>query len=458
MLVRRLLLRQKKLLRLLLSNFSQSISVDIPEKRLPNRVAFSYLRLFIITAMKRIIFFVLLFSVSIIPAFSQRYANYVDSLVNSAIAASKIPGAVVCVVEGDSVAYLKAYGYRQVWPDTLPMTTNTQFDLASLSKVVGTGMSLMTLVDQGMLDIYDSIQRFLPDYQNLPESSRSLEIIDFLTHTSGLPAYAQYKSILKERPYATESERKQLLLEYMAHCKRFSLPAAEFRYSCLNFITLQYVIEVVTGMPLNRYAEQAVFRPLGMSHTCYYPIRGHHCSKQIIAPTERIAPYDSAQSVPSIIFLDKKGHLTERSIRATKACYEAIVHDPLAREINAGVSGNAGVFSTAEDLSKLAIWMLNPDSVKGPFSKGTLLQMMAIPEGYESHGRALAWDVSSDYSGCKGVEASASAVCHTGYTGTSMVVDAEKRIALIVLTNRAHPNDGGGVSALRRSIADEVFK
>ncbi len=439
------------------------------------------------------------------------YSNYahavrIDSIVSAAVDSSMIPGAVVCVVEGNSMAYMKAFGYRQVWPDTLPMTENTQFDLASLSKVVGTGMSVMRLIDEGKVDLEAPMSTYLPEYQPYTDADgnvgREQKVVDFLTHTSGLPAYASYKWLLKDNVYASRSERKEALRQYMATCRRRTPAGTDCEYSCLNFISLQYMLEAVTGMPLNEYAEKYVFKPLGMKHTCYYPIGENRKSREIVAPTEKIAAWDAYDEVPSILYADAieaayrmefeagsaqeeseiRNEYIESTLPQYAPCYEAIVHDPLAREINAGVSGNAGVFSTAGDLAKLAIWVMNTAGNKsvtegrkaiiaerksdtagkghsqaGPFSAETLDLMVMVPAGYEEFGRALAWDSNSDYSWVKGDNCSERVVCHTGYTGTSIVIDLEQQKALIVLTNRAHPNDGGGVSKMRRELANIVF-
>ena len=347
---------------------------------------------------------------------AQQYVANVDSLIYNAIAESKIPGAVVCVVENDHISYLHAYGNRQVFPDTLPMTVLTQFDLASLSKCVGTGMAMMTLIEKGLVDLNDPITKYLPNYQPYVYADgtmdREQKIVDFLTHTSGMPAYASYTELLKDEPSASPARRKELLLMHMGNVKRQAPAGTDFCYSCLNFITLQYVIEKLTGLSLNEYVEKEVFRKLDMSNTCYYPIGSKPSKGIVVAPTEKILMMEVA--VPSILLLngDAKRWGNQRE------CYEGIVHDPLAREINAGVSGNASVFSTAADLAKMAVWMFHPEN-KGPFSAATLQLMLTVPEGYESFGRLLAWDRSSDYSGCKGNETSNLVACHTGYTGTS---------------------------------------
>ena len=395
-----------------------------------------------------------LLCVCCVTLMAQQYAANVDSLIRTAVSESKIPGAVVCIVENDHIAYMQAYGNRQVFPDTLPMTVLTQFDLASLSKCVGTGMAMMTLIERGLVALNDPITKYLPNYLPYEYADGTLDreqkIVDFLTHTSGMPAYASYTELLKDEPTASPARRKELLLMHMGNVKRQAPAGTNFCYSCLNFITLQYVIEKLTGLPLNEYVEKEVFRKLGMSNTCYYPIGSKPIKGMIVAPTEKIS--NAQGTIPSILLLNNDAKRWGNQ----NVCYEAIVHDPLAREVCAGVSGNASVFSTAEDLAKMAVWMFHPQK-KGPFSAATLQLMLTVPEGYESFGRVLAWDQSSDYSGCKGHETSNSVACHTGYTGTSMVIDMEKKVAVILLTNRAHPDDKGGVGALRKAVADAVF-
>ena len=392
--------------------------------------------------MKRIILFWLSAAMLVLAGCSkapQQPANGLfpkaDSLINAAIADTLIPGAVLCVVQGDRIIHLQAYGNRQVWPTCEPMTVETVFDLASLSKVVGTGMTAMSLVEEGLLDLEAPVRRYLPEYEG------DATITDLMTHVSGLPAYAQWKTLLADNPERfSPAEKRQILLNHVCHCPRLSEPRTEFRYSCLNFITLQYVLETITGRPLDELARERVFLPLGMTHTGYN-----------VGPLPEVAPTE---------------------LQPDSTCLKGVVHDPLARVMNSGVSGNAGVFAPAEDLARLAIWILQEEKCssprvgevsrsdgevrKMPFSAQTLTRMLTIPEGYEAFGRALAWDVCSDYSACRGTEPAATAVCHTGYTGTSMVIDLEHHYAIILLTNRVHPYDQGGVNGLRRAVADVI--
>ena len=360
------------------------------------------------------------------PAFAQA-----DSLINAAVAEHTIPGAVLCVVQGDKIIYNQAYGCRRVHPTDEAMTNNTVFDLASVSKVVGTGMTAMSLVDKGQLDLDAKVSQYLPEFEG------DATIRDLMTHVSGLPAYATWSVLLKDHPDATKAEKKKILKDYVCHCDRLNAPGEKFRYSCLNFITLQYVMEAITGKSLDKLAKKRVFRPLKMKHTCYNPGK-----KRLVAPTE---------------------------IQADSVCLHGVVHDPLARIMNSGVSGNAGVFSTSEDLARMAIWMFREmdngakskeqrtKTIKGPFSRETLEKMLTVPEGYEQFGRTLCWGVWEGFvedvaeSGL-----SPRSVYHTGYTGTFMVADPENKIAVILLAHRVHPYDKGGLYKLRCSVVEAI--
>lgn len=348
-----------------------------------------------------------------------------DSLVQAAVAEHRIPGAVVAYVSPEG-ATMRAYGYRQLVPDSLPMRSDAQFDLASLSKSVATSMAVLRLVEDGRVQLTDTLL------------SPHIRVQDYLTHTSGLPAYVSPQRL---------RSMDMTILQYIQHCADKVNPTDEkvFRYSCLNYVALQYIVERVTQMPLNRYVEDSIFLPLGMMSSCYYPLVAQtQTQAQIQAQSQRVIVPTEVGVSP---YIDSLGVM------------RYVVHDPLAREANGGVSGNAGVFSTAADLVLLTQWMLGLREVQD--SVLTLMQRHAlwltIPEGYEPFGRTLGWDRSSDYAGCKGHYAGEQAICHTGYTGTSIVIDPERRCALILLTNRVHPEDKGGVAGLRKAVADVFF-
>ncbi|GHV13869.1 hypothetical protein FACS1894169_01730 [Bacteroidia bacterium] len=352
---------------------------------------------------------------------------YVDVVVQQSIQKGEIPGAVLAVVRHKKIAYLKAYGNKQVYPDTIAMTTNTVFDLASVSKSVSTAISTMILLERGQIRLRDNVSLYIPGFQPWtdPDSGRkkNIRIIDLLTHTSGLPPYASVEELKKEYTMPNPDG----LITHISKVKRNNEPSTVFDYSCLNFITLQRIIETVSGMSLQNFAKQNIFIPLAMRHTDYNPTGE---TLDWVAPTQK---------------------------QADGSVLKGKVHDPLAGIVNGGVSGNAGVFSNAEDLAVLTAMLLNNGEVKGVriLSPLTVKTLRSVPRGFEKFGRALGWDVYSGYAN-DGDIFDVSAYGHTGYTGTSITIDPESDTAVILLTNRVHPEDKGAVSRLREVVANVV--
>ena len=350
-----------------------------------------------------------------------------DSALNAEIAAKNIPGAVLAIVRHGKMAYLKAYGNRSVYPTVEKMTTETMFDMASCSKPIGTATSAMRLLEQGKYRLLDPVNRYVPEFKDWKPETRdeeTIRIIHLLTHTSGLPAYGPVATL--EKRYGSPNPKG--MMEYISTCRRDTCPEIRMRYSCLNFITLQNVIQNITGQTLKDYAEQNIFRPLGMYHTCYLPADS---LLPIVAPTEK----------------QKDGSVLRGQ-----------VHDPLARIMNGGISGNAGLFSCAEDLAIYVSMLLNGGEWNGVriLSPQTVKAMTSIPYGFDRFGRSLGWDLHSAYSSCNGDLFSDKTFGHTGYTGTTVVVDPEADMGLIMLIHSVHPEDGHGVVRLRSVIANIV--
>ena len=375
----------------------------------------------------------------------------VDMVIDDSIQAGDIPGAVLSVVRGNDIVYLKAYGNKSVIPDTEPMTVETMFDLASLSKCVGTTLSFMQLVEGGYVRLTDPVKRYIPGFKPWadPETGEEVDINlrDLLTHSSGLSAY--YDADLFVERFGT-NQPDSLIRVIAAEVDRHFRPGSDFLYSCLNFITLQHILEAVTGERLCDYAESHVFAPLGLKHTCYFPLEEdlrtparHRDLLPLVAPTE-------VQSDGSVL--------------------KGAVHDPLARLANGGNSGNAGVFSNAVDLSRICMMVMNQGMARKDkklgfyeedtrvLSPSTVRVMTTIPpENAPSVGRALGWDVKSEHSGVRGdLFNPETTLMHTGYTGTSLVIDLDTRTAIILLTNRVHPTDDGSVSRLRALVSNIV--
>jgi CubicO group peptidase (beta-lactamase class C family) len=329
---------------------------------------------------------------------------------------------------------MKAYGNKSLVPEKTPMTTGTMFDMASVSKCVGTTLSFMQLIDRGRVRLTDNVSMYIPGFKPWidPETGEKVEITirDLMTHSSGLTPYVNVASFVSK--YG-KNQPDTLMKVISTEVKRNFRPGTKFMYSCLNFITLQHVLENVTGERLCDYAQQNVFDALGLKHTCYNP---SGANLELCAPTE---------------------------VQPDGLPLKGVVHDPIARVINNGNSGNAGVFSNAEDLSTIAIALLNggalPDG-KGEriLSQAAVKTMITIPsENAPCVGRALGWDVKSAHSGVKGdLFSRDKSICHTGYTGTSMVIDFETNTAVILLTNRVHPHDVGSVGRIRALVANIV--
>lgn len=372
----------------------------------------------------------------------------VDRVINEAITAKEIPGAVVSVVRGNDIVYLKAYGNKSVVPTVEPMTTETLFDLASVSKCVGTTLAFMQLIENGYVRLTDNVDRYIPNFKPWkdPESGETVDITirDLLSHSSGLTPYINADTFVKE--YGGNDPEK--MEQYIAtEIKRNFRPGTDFMYSCLNFVTLQRILERVTGEKLYEYAQKHVFDVLGLTHTCYFPL--------IYTPAVSNSAELAGLCAPTEVQADGKPLVAQ-------------VHDPMARRIMGGNSGNAGVFSNAEDLSVVCAAVMNGGVLvdkKGRalestriLSPLTVRLMATIPSQNDpSVGRALGWDKKSSHSGLRGdLFNPETTIMHTGYTGTSIVIDMESKTAVILLTHRVHPQDKGGVGRLRALVANIV--
>lgn len=411
----------------------------------------------------------------VIPAIDLGRMECADSVICRAIAHREFPGAVLCVVKraddarsvGD-VLYLKAYGDMQLYSsrdtlsgeyrsDAIPMPEDAIFDLASLTKSVGTTLAFMHALEEGRVTLNGKVKEYIPDFKAWDSIApvedvkgrrkrvepkvverRDITIMQLLTHTSGMPA-GVYVPRFMERFEGQQLSRKALVdsLENYLACeeRRLFRPGSDMLYSCLNFILLQRIIERTTGESLDSYTTRHIFAPLGLKDTRWNPTG------------EQWQPQQRERVVPTEILAD--GTLLRGD-----------VHDPLARIVMGGVSGNAGLFSSAHDLAILVSMIMNGGEIgdKRILSEASVDAMMRIPERYSAQGRALGWDGQSEVGGSVGdLMTPHSVIYHTGYTGTSIAIDMERGIAVILLTNRVHPDDGGAVGRTRSVLANIVM-
>jgi len=353
--------------------------------------------------------------------------NVVPAQIQTAIAHKDFPGAVILVARKGKIVLRDAYGDCQWVPEKRPMATSMIFDLASITKPVATATSIMILVEQGKIRLWDKVKDFIPEFSTyLDEASKPGEdarILHLLTHTSGLPPYTNAKEVEAKfgSPCPTDS-----LVKHIAQLKKTDPAGTAFHYSCLGFITLAHIIQQITGQSIAEFADQHIFKPLKMEHTFYNPPESFH---QLCVPTQVI------DGKPLI----------------------GVVHDPLAR-LQGGISGNAGLFSTVDDLAIFAQMMLNKGTFEGVriLSPLTVERMTEVCPEVTFSGRGFGWDLNSAYSTNGGDIFGPQSYGHTGYTGTSIWIDPETETFVIFLTNRVHPDDKGEIISLRSKITNIV--
>jgi CubicO group peptidase (beta-lactamase class C family) len=358
---------------------------------------------------------------------SSKHLVYLDLLMREALERKDFPGAVLLVTRRGKTVYRKAFGQSQWLPEPKPMSVDMIFDLASVTKPVATATSIMILVERGRIRLWDKVKDFLPDFvpyikeKGIP--GEDARLWHLLTHTSGLPPYTDPKEAEKRlgNPCLTED-----LVKLIACIPKETPAGKQFTYSCLNYITLAWIAKKVTGQTIAEFADENIFKPLGMTRTFYKPQ----------------APFID-QCVPTQV--------------VDGVALRGVVHDPLAR-LQGGISGNAGLFSTADDLAVFAQMMLRSGEWKGVriLSPLTVERMAELfPEVSES-GRGLGWDLTSDYGTVRGDLFGYNSYGHSGYTGTSVWIDPETQTAVVFLTNRVHPDDKGDIISMRSKVANVV--
>jgi len=343
-----------------------------------------------------------------------------DEAIADAIKEKIIPGAVLLVGRGDDIVYRKAYGNRAIEPSVEPMTEDTIFDLASLSKPVGTATSIMVLADRGKIDLEAPAAKYVPAFGS--NGKDKVTVAQLLLHRGGLIADNSLKDYTDD-PVESMKKILDLKLKYE--------PGTDYIYSDMSFAVLGEIVRVVSGKPLNEFAAEAVFKPLGMKDTAYLPPTSWVTR---IAPTER----------------------TKDAKTGEQTVLRGVVHDPRAQKLG-GFAGHAGVFGTADDLARYCRMLLHGGELDGKriMSAKTAAEMTktrCMPDG--SNCRTYGFDVDTKLSAPRGERfQKGTTFGHTGYTGTMMWVDPKSECYVVLLTNRVHPQDKGSVTSLRRKVS-----
>jgi uncharacterized protein YbbC (DUF1343 family)/CubicO group peptidase (beta-lactamase class C family) len=335
-----------------------------------------------------------------------------DSIVLDAIHDREIPGAVLLVGHNGLVVYRKAFGNRALEPRREPMTVDTIFDIASLTKVVATTTAVMQLVQKGEVRVNDPVAKYIPEFAE--NGKDDITVRNLLTHFSGLR-----EDVDLDPPWQGRDAGFRLAFAE----KPVYPPGSRFLYSDTNFITLGALVERVTGSTFDQYCARKIFAPLQMSHTRFLPPAAWRTK---IAPTE----------------YDEQGKMLR-----------GVVHDPRARRMG-GVAGHAGLFSTADDLSKFARALLNGS----PTLAREMVEKMTTPQQPPTAQilRGFGWDIDSPFSSNRGDLLPVGSFGHTGFTGTSMWIDPTTQTYIILLANAVHPRGKGSAIALRSKVATAV--
>lgn len=356
----------------------------------------------------------------------------IDSLFRQAIDEGVFPGAVLFVSSPDEVIFESAYGNSSVKPSRTGMTSDTIFDLASLTKPLATTVALMLLMRDGKIASHQTLAALLPlnRDRNAQPWTRLVTIRHLLSHSSGLPAYRPY---FKRLRFRAPGERIRLLREWILREPLIGEPGQITCYSDLGFILLSWIIEHKTGVTLDRFVLDSIYRPLGMENSGFLPLNSFGLNKNIAA--------------------------TEDCLWRKKVlCGE--VHDDNAY-VSGGVSGHAGLFGTAQDLGIIlrALLKAGLGEDSGLFSPELVNVFFSRQKRPAGTTRALGFDTPSEKGSSAGSLFSQRSVGHLGFTGVSFWMDLGKAVIIVLLTNRVHPDrNNDKIKNFRPLLHDAVMK
>ncbi len=366
-----------------------------------------------------------LVSAGVVPPLQARQASplpALDRVIEEAIAGKKLPGAVVLIGKGDQTRVRKAYGHRALVPAVEPMTLDTIFDLASLTKVVATTTAVMQQVEQGRIRLDDRVADYIPGFGKY--GKERITVRQLMTHMSGLRP---------DLDLSDEFEGRATAIEYALEEIPQGAPGRVFIYSDINFFLLADIVARTSGMPFEQYVRERIFTPLGMKDTMFLPPASLAPRIAPTQPCEKLA-WPCGENAPML---------------------RGVVHDPTARRMD-GVAGHAGLFGTADDLAKFARMLLNKGTLNGtrvlsPLSVERMTSPATPPN--EPNLRGLGWDIGSSFSSNRGDLLPLGTFGHTGFTGTSIWIDPVSKLFVIFLSNRVHPDGKGDVTPLRGLVA-----
>ncbi len=369
----------------------------------------------------------------------------IDAAVLESIARKETPGAVVLVARKGRIVYRKAFGDRAIEPQREPMTIDTVFDLASLTKVVATATSIMILVEQGKVSLADTVARYIPEFGKAGKERITVE--QLMTHRAGLPA---------DNEIADYVGKTIDPLELIYELRPSYEPGARFVYSDVGFIVAAEIVRRVSGNRIDKFAPDNIFSALQMAKTLYI-------TPDVVKALRRLR--ENERTGVDIGLVTQWVSPTLRDLLEGIAPTEmregrwmrGEVHDPRAYEMG-GVAGHAGLFSTADDLAIFCQMILNKGEYNGtrilaPYTVERMISAHSLPT---SQMRGIGWDVNTAFSSNRGDLFPVGTFGHTGFTGASIWIDPVSETFVVLLTNRVHPNGKGDVTRLRSFVASIV--
>lgn len=386
-----------------------------------------------------------------VASIDEKTLDRIGKIVKDGMDAKAFPGCQIVVMKDGVVLYDSCFGYY-TYDKKQAVTSETLYDLASLTKTTGTLLAVMKLYDEGLIQLNDSLSRFLPFLRGTDKAN--ITLFELLVHESGLPASLNTNRLLNVKdtlnsqvsPVPTEAFtlqmadslflRADLRDSALRQIAGMRLNAKKYLYSCVNFMLLKEVVEAVSGCHMDVFLDSLFYKPMGLKSTAFLPLRSH--TKQEVAPT-----------------------LVKDNLR--KSPVQGFVHDPDAALLG-GVSGNAGLFSTAEEVAMVYQMLLNDGELNGhrylSAETCTLFTTKTSAKGRRGLGFDKPDRTNPKNSPCC-ASAPASVYGHTGYTGTCCWVDPTNRLVYVFLSNRTYPSDGVNKLArlnIRTNIQETIYQ
>lgn len=340
----------------------------------------------------------------------------IKELLQSGVLNKHFPGATYCVVHKNGDIYCDKVGYKSLYPTKIPLVNDTIYDIASLSKVISTTTCIMKLIEDEKLSLEDKVSHILSRFKH-----SDITIYHLLTHTSGLQADIENASALRN-----EEEVFNKIYNY----ELINNVGEKIVYSDIGFILLGKIIEVITDKSLDQYAEETIFKPLGMKDTSYFP------KKELCAPTEL------------------------REDNVFSGYLQGLVHDEKSFALN-GISGHAGLFSTSKDIAKFILAILNEEFVLNKHLTNELFKIREECIGPSNNllVRALGWEKPTRGGTAGDYVDRDNTILHTGFTGCNMFIERKKGIGFVLLSNGVHPKrERNKIGSYRNEIGNMIIK